>query len=757
MKRKVLAIFLIVTMLFSLVPTAALATDTGVDYTLVFYGGKVYQDGDISDNFEDSSAYGTEMTAAALAELGITTGSGYTYTFNNVNFSTSASTAIEIRDDSATIVLEETNAVTGGESSGYTYGIETYGGLTITSTTDGTLEVTAGKSTEDASCGIDVSGSLTIQGGIVTANGGEGWDYSEGLTTDGDLIVSAGSLIAKGGPAPMSSSYGICINEGTLMVSGTGSVTGIGNTAKFDSFGIEINDAIFDADGNSIPNIVVRDSGSLIATGGTAQYESSGESYGIYTEGGFEVSDNGSVNATAGVASYGYAISADTIWIRSGEVIADATAPAEGYALEVSETSIEEEYDMRITGGTIVLRASTNVSAYWAWADTGYYIIDVPIAPDTGEIEPMAITAGASSDGSDASAISDWKYDGSYDISAYKYMKFEPCMISPASPTVAAGGTLTLTLSPMPSTPADPETSYWKMNASVAGDFPNYFDGEHSNGNFRIDENPYVKGANTYTLTIYNVPSEWNGKRLSCCGDGVYLTVTAGSEEDDADDTTTPSTSGSSGFSGSYNYPVNAPATDNGSAILSDSNAVAGESVTITTKPNSGYGAVDVIVTDEDGNEIEITALGNGQYTFVMPEGGADVQVVYKPAIVLTVGSLYIDVFGKLVKNDVTAILTPEGRMMLPIRVIAEALGADVDWDADTQKVTITKGDTVIEIFIGADYAIVNGEKVALDSAAFIKDNRTYLPVRFISEYLGADVNWYADSKTVTIVPYDVK
>ncbi len=204
--------------------------------------------------------------------------------------------------------------------------------------------------------------------------------------------------------------------------------------------------------------------------------------------------------------------------------------------------------------------------------------------------------------------------------------------------------------------------------------------------------------------------------------------------------TSTPSTSGG-GFSGSYNYPVNDPEVSNGKATLSESNAIKGETVVVTATPDNGYGVYEVIVTDKDGNVIPTTDNNNGTYSFVMPAGGVDVQVVCKPAITLVINDLYINVFGKTIKNDVAPIIAEGNRTMLPIRAIAEALGADVDWDPETQKVTITTEDTVIEIFIGKTVAYINGEAVQLDAAAFIDNNRTYLQVRFISEALNADVN----------------
>ncbi len=209
---------------------------------------------------------------------------------------------------------------------------------------------------------------------------------------------------------------------------------------------------------------------------------------------------------------------------------------------------------------------------------------------------------------------------------------------------------------------------------------------------------------------------------------------------------------GGGGFSGTYNYPVSTPQPDNGSVKLSDNNASAGETVTATVKPDKGYGVAEVIVTDEKGNVIPVTYLGNGEYSFVMPAGKVNIETICKPAITLTIGSQMANVFGKTVKNDVSPIITPEGRTMLPIRFIAEALGADVSWNADTQTVTITKDGTVVQIIIGADYAYINGEKVKLDSPAFIANGRTYLPVRFVAEALGADVNWDAATQQVVIM-----
>ncbi len=119
--------------------------------------------------------------------------------------------------------------------------------------------------------------------------------------------------------------------------------------------------------------------------------------------------------------------------------------------------------------------------------------------------------------------------------------------------------------------------------------------------------------------------------------------------------------------------------------------------------------------------------------------------------IVLTLGDANINVFGNTIKNDVAPKLV-NNRTMLPARLISESLGATVIWTAaEPNKVLIEKGDKVIIITIGSDIATVNGEEIKLDSPAFIENDRTYLPTRFLSEKLGATVEWVPETTQVII------
>ena len=90
-------------------------------------------------------------------------------------------------------------------------------------------------------------------------------------------------------------------------------------------------------------------------------------------------------------------------------------------------------------------------------------------------------------------------------------------------------------------------------------------------------------------------------------------------------------------------------------------------------------------------------------------------------------------------------------RTYVPIRFIAEELGFDVKWDAKTKKVTMTDGESTVELTIGSKTMLVNGKKVKLDAPAEIKDQRTFVPLRAIAEAFGKKVEYSNDYRAVCI------
>jgi branched-chain amino acid transport system substrate-binding protein len=91
------------------------------------------------------------------------------------------------------------------------------------------------------------------------------------------------------------------------------------------------------------------------------------------------------------------------------------------------------------------------------------------------------------------------------------------------------------------------------------------------------------------------------------------------------------------------------------------------------------------------------------------------------------------------------------GRTFVPIRLIAETFGADVNWDGTTRTVTIKSDSATIILKISSTDAIVNGKTNKLDAAPFIKNGRTMVPIRLISESLGLSVYWEPQKKLVYI------
>jgi len=110
------------------------------------------------------------------------------------------------------------------------------------------------------------------------------------------------------------------------------------------------------------------------------------------------------------------------------------------------------------------------------------------------------------------------------------------------------------------------------------------------------------------------------------------------------------------------------------------------------------------------------------------------------------------------VQIDGNAVLFPNaqpqkihGRVLVPMRRIFEQLGATVSWDRATQAVTAEKDGKTIDLTIGRHIATVNGNEIRLDVPAMIVDGSTMVPIRFVSEALGAQVGWLEAERLVSI------
>ncbi len=143
-------------------------------------------------------------------------------------------------------------------------------------------------------------------------------------------------------------------------------------------------------------------------------------------------------------------------------------------------------------------------------------------------------------------------------------------------------------------------------------------------------------------------------------------------------------------------------------------------------------------------------------------ESEKDPKELLDQAVVLKIGS-----HAAVVKSNVTAIYFGErevtayahdNRTFVPVRFVGERLGAKVDWDNDTQTVIVEKDGHRIEMAIGSNTYYLDGEAKTLDAPAEFTpstngNSRTMVPIRFVSEALGYQVEWDQARNLVVIVP----
>lgn len=103
---------------------------------------------------------------------------------------------------------------------------------------------------------------------------------------------------------------------------------------------------------------------------------------------------------------------------------------------------------------------------------------------------------------------------------------------------------------------------------------------------------------------------------------------------------------------------------------------------------------------------------------------------------------------GKSVKPDVPPLIK-NGRTLVPVRVIAEGLGAQVGWEQSTRTATIERENNKLILQVNSAKAVVNGKEVKLDAPPTMQNQRMLLPLRFVGEALGLNIGWDDQTRTV--------
>ena len=111
-----------------------------------------------------------------------------------------------------------------------------------------------------------------------------------------------------------------------------------------------------------------------------------------------------------------------------------------------------------------------------------------------------------------------------------------------------------------------------------------------------------------------------------------------------------------------------------------------------------------------------------------------------------------VTVDGKAVSfPDAKPFIDTNNRTLIPVRFVSEALGAKVEWDGKTKEVSISQGENKIKVRINDRDIVVNNSVKGMDTKAIIKNDRAFVPILFVGEALGAVVTWDAKTRTVVI------
>jgi len=190
--------------------------------------------------------------------------------------------------------------------------------------------------------------------------------------------------------------------------------------------------------------------------------------------------------------------------------------------------------------------------------------------------------------------------------------------------------------------------------------------------------------------------------------------------------------------------------------LISPSGAISaktGDTKTFVITPNSGYKISNVRIDGKSIGSVSSYTFSNISSDHTI--GVAFEKEVKQTEIILKIGNSTFTVNGMMQTLDSPPIIK-NNRTLLPIRAVVEALGGTVGWDAMERRVTVSLGTTTIELWIGKSIAKVNGVDTPIDSAnpkvvPEIINSRTMLPLRFVTENLGCDVQWDGTTKMITI------
>ena len=534
--------------------------------------------------------------------------------------------------NSVTIEDGTVNA-TGGNAVRDSYGIYA-SSFTING---GTVVATGGEAAVRYSMGVRADGSITIHDGVVTATGDTAPDYSYGMSTNGNFTMNGGIVTATSGEAQLT--YGIrggtlTIKSGTLdATSGKTVQDSVGIFAVYDikidggtvtaKGGETIGDGWYNFGIRSHSGSVIITDGTVTATGGKAN--GTGEenhSAGIFVRTGSITVSGGTVTATGGestgsginysaglYAGVSVTVSGGTATATGGLASTGSTADAGGsYGIIVESTTA----DVTINGNSVVRANMTGEEGV-----DGEPISGDPIDKQNGIIfengdgtvygtvtlqEDLTVGADESLTIPQDAALT--IPDGTT-LTSSGVITNEGTLTNNGTLTIGQGGTLTGNVNGYP--------AIYAVTVLTDG-----------NGTASASE-IYATANDTVTLTA-TPNSGYHFERWEVVGGGVTIENNAFTMPAQP---VTVKAIFDRNSSGSSSYTITTPDAEHGTVAASPSRASSGTTVTITVTPDEGYELGELIVTDANGDEVDLTRESATKYTFEMPRSRVTVAASF--------------------------------------------------------------------------------------------------------------------------------
>ena len=232
------------------------------------------------------------------------------------------------------------------------------------------------------------------------------------------------------------------------------------------------------------------------------------------------------------------------------------------------------------------------------------------------------------------------------------------------------------------------------------------------------------------------------------------------------------------GSGGSYTkYPVELKSAKNGTISAEPESARNGDRVKIFAVPDEGYEVGEITVEDQEGNLITARRSPDGGCTFIMSPSKVTVKVEFREPLPgepdeaakpkypigaalmkIRIGETNYQFDGEELVMDAAPFIDENGRTMLPVRVVAKALGVsdyDIAWDRETKTASLIRPDGKdVSMRAGDTIIRIGGETFEIDTAPIIVNGRIFLPMRALFGAFNVsdeNIKWNKPEKTVTV------